>query len=63
MNGNGKSADLWKWIISAVLGVVMLLAGRQLRAVDQRIDLIEHRQFEAQQRLSTLEAEVHAKGK
>jgi hypothetical protein len=48
----------WRWLVQALLGVLLLLLGAMQAAVWARIDRIEARQNEVRERLRHLES-VH----
>lgn len=58
-NGNG-TAHVWRAILSLALLAVSVLGGFAINTVRDRLDRFEQRQFEGQQRLSRLEADVAA---
>jgi hypothetical protein len=46
----------WRWLVQALLGVLLLLLGAMQAAVWARIDRIEARQNEVRERLRHLES-------
>jgi hypothetical protein len=53
---NGDPRIDWRWLVQALLGVLVLLMGAVQAAVWTRVDRIEERQNQVRERLRSLES-------
>ncbi len=55
---NGNGGGVWRWVAGGILAALLLVGGAEIRSLAMRMNTFEQRQFEGQNRISTLEAIV-----